>query len=215
MSKRQLWNDRYTGKELIWSMGPNALFASEVTGLKPGKALDVACGEGRNAILLAEQGWDVTGIDFSDTGIEKAGKIAAKRGVDVTWIAEDVSTWTLPVEEFDLVAVLYLHTGEEERKLWLKNVLDSVKPSGTFIYIAHDPSNVENGVGGPQDLALLPSVDEITDAMKAFHIVSAKVIERPVMNEPGHGKELKGVALDSLIRATKNQGTTPNSPALF
>lgn len=203
MSKRQLWNERYAGSELIWSTAPNQLFATEVKGLTPGKALDVACGEGRNAIWLAEEGWDVTAIDFSDVGIEKGNRIAERRGAHVTWVAEDVSTWMLPEEEYDLVAVLYLHTGETERKLWLRNVLDSVKPSGTFIYIAHDPSNIENGVGGPQDLALLPSVDEITNAMETFQIESAKIVERPVVNEPGHGKELKGIALDSLIRATK------------
>lgn len=203
MSKRQLWNDRYAGKELIWSAGPNELFASEVRGLQPGKALDVACGEGRNAIWLAEEGWDVTAIDFSDVGVNKGSQIAEKRGVNLTWIAEDVSAWNLPREEYDLVAVLYLHTGEAERKLWLRNVLDAVKPSGTFIYIAHDPSNIDNGVGGPQDLAMLPSIDEITSAMSDFQIESAKVIERPVVNEPGHGKELKGIALDSLIRAKK------------
>ena len=203
MSKRQLWNDRYAGQELIWSAGPNELFASQVSGLQPGKALDVACGEGRNAIWLAEEGWDVTAIDFSDVGIKKASQIAEKRGVSLTWIAEDVSTWNLPQEEYDLVAVLYLHTGEAERKLWLRNVLNTVKPSGTFIYIGHDPSNIASGVGGPQDLALLPSVDEITNTMEDFQIESAKIIERPVLNEPGHGKELKGIALDCLIRATK------------
>jgi len=203
MSKRQLWNDRYAGQELVWSAGPNELFASQVSGLQPGKALDVACGEGRNAIWLAEEGWDVTAIDFSDVGIKKASQIAEKRGVSLTWIAEDVSTWNLPQEEYDLVAVLYLHTGEAERKLWLRNVLNTVKPSGTFIYIGHDPSNIASGVGGPQDLALLPSVDEITNTMEDFQIESAKIIERPVLNEPGHGKELKGIALDCLIRATK------------
>ena len=203
MSKRQLWNDRYASKELIWSAGPNELFASEVSSLQPGKALDVACGEGRNAIWLAEEGWDVTAIDFSDVGVNKGNQIAEKRGVSLTWIAEDVSTWNLTDEEYDLVAVLYLHTGEAERKLWLPNVLDAVKPSGTFIYIGHDPGNIDHGVGGPQDPALLPSVDEITHAMEAFQIEAAKVIERPVLDEPGHGKELKGIALDCLVRATK------------
>ncbi len=203
MSKRQLWNERYASKELIWSVGPNQLFASEVGTLKPGKAIDIACGEGRNAIWLAEEGWEVTAIDFSDVAVEKGRQIAEKRGVNVTWIADDVSTRKLPEEEYDLVVVLYLHTGESERKKWLQNTLDSVKPSGTFIYIAHDPSNIDNGVGGPQDIAFLPSVDDITRAMSAFQIETARVIERPVVNDPGHGKELKGVALDSIIRATK------------
>ena len=203
MSKRQMWNDRYADKDLVWSAGPNELFAKEVKNLRPGKALDVACGEGRNAIWLAEQGWDVTAIDFSDVAIEKGRQIAARREVNVNWIAEDVSSWQLPRHEFDLVAVLYLHTTIDEREQWLENVISSVKPSGTFIYIAHDIDNIKNGVGSPQDPALLPTVAEITSALKGFSIENAGVIERPVARDPGHGKELEGIALDSFVRAVR------------
>ncbi|MCZ6501031.1 MAG: class I SAM-dependent methyltransferase [Gammaproteobacteria bacterium] len=203
MSTRQMWNDRYTKKDLVWSAGPNELFATEIRNLKPGKAVDVACGEGRNAIWLAEQEWNVMAIDFSDVAIAKGRRIAAKRDVNVNWITEDVSTWKLPKYEFDLVAVLYLHTTIRERELWLKNVIDSVKPSGTFIYIAHDSDNIENGVGGPQDPALLPTMAEITNALKGFDVEIAEVIERPVSRDPGHGKELEGIALDSFVRALR------------
>ncbi|MFB3042176.1 MAG: class I SAM-dependent methyltransferase, partial [Candidatus Poribacteria bacterium] len=167
------------------------------------KAVDVACGEGRNAIWLAEQEWNVMAIDFSDVAIAKGRRIAAKRDVNVNWITEDVSTWKLPKYEFDLVAVLYLHTTIRERELWLKNVIDSVKPSGTFIYIAHDSDNIENGVGGPQDPALLPTMAEITNALKGFDVEIAEVIERPVSRDPGHGKDLEGIALDSFVRALR------------
>ncbi len=203
MSKREQWNERYSSKELIWSAGPNALFYEEVKDLKPGKSIDIACGEGRNAIWLAEQGWDSTGIDFSEVGIDKARQIGEKRKVSVKWIANDVSNTPLEEEAYDLVAVLYLHTSLEERRKWLPNVLKAVKPSGTFIYIGHDPSNIEEGVGGPQDIALLPGVSEFTDAMPDFDISSATVLNRPVVNDPGHGKELSGVALDAFVRATK------------
>ena len=203
MSKRQMWNERYANKALVWSAGPNELFAREVQDLKPGKALDIACGEGRNAIWLAERGWDVTAIDFSDVAIEKGRQIAVKRGANVNWMTEDVCSWRLPKHEFDLVAVLYLHTDSKERQQWLDNVINSVKPSGTFIYIAHDPDNIENGVGGPQDPSLLPTVAEITGALKGFSIENAGVIERPVARDPGHGKELEGIALDSFVRAVR------------
>lgn len=203
MSKRQMWNDRYADKDLVWSAGPNELFAREVKNLRPGKALDVACGEGRNAIWLAEQGWNVTAIDFSDVAIEKGRQIAARREVNVNWIAEDVSSWQLPRHEFDLVAVLYLHTTIDEREQWLEKVISSIKPSGTFIYIAHDIDNIKNGVGGPQDPALLPTVAEITNGLKGFSIENAGVIERPVARDPGHGKELEGIALDSFVRAVR------------
>ena len=204
MSRQQKWNERYTKKDLIWSAAPNHVFVREVEDLKPGKALDVACGEGRNALWLVEQDWDVTGIDFSDVAIVKAEQIAAKRSVNVNWIAANVSTMQLPQHEYDLAAVLYLHTPPEERERWMANVTNSIKPGGSFIYIAHDTSNLEHGVGGPQDLALLPSLEEITGALTGFEIQRAEVVYRPVENDPGHGQDLEGVALDSIIRAVKN-----------
>jgi len=204
MSKRDLWNERYASKELVWSSGPNKLFSEEVQGLTPGKSIDIACGEGRNALWLAEQGWDSTGIDFSDAAIDKGRQIAEKRGVHVHWIAEDASIYVLPKDKFDLVAILYFHTDPAEMESWLQIALDAVKPGGTFIYIGHDPSNIKHGVGGPQDPKFLPSAEEFTRRMDAFDIERAGVVDRPVINEPGHGREeLKGVALDTLVRAIK------------
>ncbi|MDA1075466.1 MAG: class I SAM-dependent methyltransferase [Proteobacteria bacterium] len=205
-TKRQLWNDRYSGRELIWSAGPNLTFSEQVADLQPGRALDVACGEGRNAIWLAEKGWDVTAIDFSDVGIDKARQIAERRGVSVNWIVGDVSTHALPAAQFDLVAVLYLHTSLKEREMWLANVLASVAPGGRFLYIGHDQSNIEHGVGGPKDPDLLPTLKEFSNALGGFEIEKAEVIERPIINDPGHSHTLTGIALDTLVRARRKQG---------
>jgi SAM-dependent methyltransferase len=203
MSRRDAWNERYAARELIWSAEPNHLFAEQVQDLVPGTALDVACGEGRNALWLAEQGWQVTAIDFSDVAIDKARRIAAERGVTVKWIADDVSECPLPERAFDLVCILYLHTDPAERALWLPRVIDAVSPGGTFLYIGHDPSNIEHGVGGPQKPELLPSTDELSKCLRGFEIVVAEVVERPVDADPGHGRDLSGVALDALVRAVR------------
>ena len=208
MSKRERWNERYAGKELVWSAGPNKLFSQEVQNLAPGKSIDIACGEGRNALWLAEQGWDSTGIDFSDAAIDKGKQIAKKREINVNWIVGDAATYSLPKEAFDLVAILYLHTDPTETDGWLQKALNAVKPGGTFIYIGHDPSNIEHGVGGPQDPAYLPCAEEFTKRMDNFVIERAEVMDRPVVNEPGHGREgLMGVALDTLVRAIKRSST--------
>ena len=75
---REDWNARYAQKELLWTAQPNRLFAAEVEGIEPGRALDVACGEGRNAVWLAELGWQVTGIDFSDVALGKAAELRSE-----------------------------------------------------------------------------------------------------------------------------------------
>ena len=147
----------------------------------------------------------MTGIDFSDTATGKGKQIADKRGVTVNWIAEDVSTYQLPKSEYDLVAILYLHTDPVERERWLLNALAAVKPDGTFIYIGHDPSNIDHGVGGPQNPEYLPAVEEFTARLQDFDIQRAEVVDRPVVNDPGHSEKLEGVALDTLIRAVKKR----------
>jgi SAM-dependent methyltransferase len=205
MSRRDAWNERYAAQELIWSAEPNRLFAEQVQSLKSGTALDVACGEGRNALWLAEQGWMVTAIDFSDVAIDKARRIAEERGISVNWIADDVSEHPLAKRAFDLVSVLYLHTNSAERARWLPRVIDAVAPGGTFLYIGHDPSNIEHGVGGPQKPELLPGADDLRQRLDDFEIVAAEVVERPVDADPGHGRDLAGIALDTLVRAVRRQ----------
>ncbi len=204
MNRQQKWDERYAAKDLVWSAGPNERFAQQVKNLSPGTALDVACGEGRNALWLAERGWDVTGIDFSSVAIDKARQIAEHRGVEVTWRAEDIAADPIPTAAFDLVLVAYVHTDPRERAAWLPKVIDAVKPGGLFIYIGHDPSNIEHGVGGPQDAAFLPGVEEIVALLDEFRIEAAGVVERPVAADPGHGRELEGTALDTFIRAVRN-----------
>lgn len=205
--RRARWDQRYAAKDLVWSAGPNETFAREVAGLAPGCALDVGCGEGRNSLWLAEQGWQVTGIDFSAVAISKAQRLAEHRGVNVHWLAQDVSATPLPSDSFDMVAVLFLHTDAVERRRWLGNVTQALKSGGTFVYIGHDPSNIEQGVGGPQDPRFLPSAEELCEALVDFEVLRAGVIERPVASDPGHGGDANpesGTALDTLVCARKH-----------
>lgn len=205
MAKRDDWDKRYSAKALNWSVGPNALFAQIVGKLPSGRAIDVASGEGRNAIWLAEQGWEVDAIDFSKIGITKSEQIAVKKNVKVHWIVDDVTSFEFAPGAYDLVAVLYLHTSLAERERWLPRVIDAVAPGGHFVYIAHDPANVESGVGGPQDKSLLPSVVELTSLLDGFLLQRSEVYERDVDCDPGHGESLDGVALDTLIHAVREE----------
>lgn len=121
----------------------------------------------------------------------------------VNWIAEDVVEAALPEAAFDLVLVAFFHTDPDTRQRWLPKVVSTVKPGGTFIYIGHDPSNIEHGVGGPQDEQLLPDADAIVEALAGFDIEVAEVVERPVAADPGHGPDNGGIALDTFVRALR------------
>ena len=106
------WDERYAATELVWSAGPNQFVESELKGLRPGRALDLAAGEGRNAIWLAEQGWEVTAADFSLVGVDKGRAALAQRpggrDLHVEWVHADVVEYDPAPVPFDLVLIAYL-----------------------------------------------------------------------------------------------------------
>src|SRR5690348_11340917 len=113
-----VWDERYAASDLVWGSGPNRFVAAELEGLPPGRALDVACGEGRNAIWLAVHGWDVVGVDFSSVGIERARHLAAEAGVAdrSSFIVGDVVAGALPPGPYDAVVVAYLQLVASQRR---------------------------------------------------------------------------------------------------
>nr|MDT0667089.1 class I SAM-dependent methyltransferase [Micromonospora sp. DSM 115978] len=105
------WDVRYAGTDLLWSVEPNQFVVQETAHLPAGRALDLGCGEGRNALWLAERGWAVTGVDFSQTAIDRARSIADHRDGAVDWVREDVLASTAPEDApfYDLVLLSSLH----------------------------------------------------------------------------------------------------------
>jgi 2-polyprenyl-3-methyl-5-hydroxy-6-metoxy-1,4-benzoquinol methylase len=187
------WDERYEGGQ-VWSVGPNRFVAAELTGLAPGRALDLATGEGRNAIWLAEQGWSVVGVDFSKAAIGKAEGLAVTQGADVEWVCADVLAYE-PEPPFDLVVVCYLHLPRPQWSTVLAISLAALRPGGTLLIVGHDRSNITDGHGGPQDPAILTTPPEIVAELGgAVTIERAEVLERQV---DAH------VALDHLVRAIK------------
>lgn len=192
--KRDGWNRRYAGSELLWTAEPNRFLVAEISGLPPGRALDLACGEGRNAVWLAERGWEVTGVDFADVGLDKARGLAAARGVDPTWVEADLLDYDPPPEAFDLVVILYLQLPADERRRVLRSAAAAIAPGGTLLVVAHDRSNLEHGHGGPQDPRMLATPQEVAGDLDGLEIQFAKVVER---------RDGDLVALDLLVRARR------------
>ena len=196
---RHDWDRRYAGRELLWTGTPNRFLVAETAGLRPGRALDIACGEGRNAVWLAEQGWRATGVDFSEVALAKARQLADAHGVEAEWVAADLVGYRPEPRAFDLVIVFYLQVTAAQRRMILHAAADAVAPGGTFLLVAHDSSNLEHGHGGPQEPEVLYTAEDVVADLGGLEVVRAARVERPVETPDG-----ERVALDALVRAVRS-----------
>ena len=133
------WDDRYRESDRIWSGNANAVLVREVQGLTPGRALDLGCGEGADAVWLARHGWRVTGTDISGVALGRAAEHAAEAGVTdrVEWQRHDF-TESFPEGEFDLVSACFLHNyGEFPRPRVLRTTAAAVAPGGILLVVGH------------------------------------------------------------------------------
>jgi SAM-dependent methyltransferase len=195
----QEWNRRYESSELVWTAQPNRFLVPEVEGLAPGRALDLACGEGRHAVWLAERGWQVTAVDFSDVAIAKGRQLAAARGVEVEWVVADLAQWEAGAA-FDLVLVFYLQLPAEERRAVFAQGARAVAPGGTFVLVGHDRRNLTEGHGGPSSPEVLYTPEDVVAdiAESGLEIERAEPVQRTV--ETAEGERL---AIDVLVRARR------------
>ena len=128
----QRFNKLYAGPSNLFSATPNAFLARTVSGLKPGRALDVAMGQGRNSVFLATQGWEVTGYDIADTGLEAARSAAEKAGVRINAVHASHDDFEFGREQWDLIVMTYT-LADMENAAFLQRVKDSLKPGGVVV----------------------------------------------------------------------------------
>lgn len=133
------WDARYGEREGgMWSGQPNGRLVAEVAGLSPGRALDVGCGEGADAIWLARRAWTVTAIDISEVAIGRAREAGELAGVTVEWLAGDVLEMPFPARSFDLVSLQYPALPKAAGEQAVRRLLDTVRPSGLVLAVYHD-----------------------------------------------------------------------------
>ncbi|WP_344212898.1 class I SAM-dependent methyltransferase [Kribbella sancticallisti] len=135
----EMWNERYSESAQIWSGRPNVVLVEETDGLTPGRALDLGCGEGADAIWLAQQGWQVTAVDISTVALERAAKHASSAGVGdrIDWQQHELGK-SFPDGTFDLVSAQFLHSmGNLPREEILRTAARAVAPGGILLIEGH------------------------------------------------------------------------------
>ena len=193
--QREDWDQRYGASELVWPADPNVFLVAEAADLPPGRALDVACGEGRNAIWLARRGWEVVGADYSPAALRKAAAVAASAGVQVTYVEAD-ATLRSPEGPFDLVAFCYLQLPADLMARALDLAVAQLAEGGTLVVIGHDRRNLADGVGGPSRPEVLLDPEAVAAMVPTLEVEVATTVERHV-----EGEERR--ALDTLVRARR------------
>src|SRR5262245_5324790 len=193
--EREDWNRRHGEAGQLFGVDPNRFLVAEVDGLPPGRALDLACGAGRNAVWLAERGWTVTAVDFSDVAIATARLLAAERGVEIEWLVADLGEWQPPARAFDLVVVLYLHLPGEERGQIMRSAAGAVASGGTLLVVGHHSANIAEGTGGPRDPRVLFTPEDVAAELDGLELEKAERVLRSVEGERD--------AVDALVRARR------------
>jgi ubiquinone/menaquinone biosynthesis C-methylase UbiE len=181
------WDERYA-EQRQWSAEPNALVDELLADLPPGAAVDLAAGEGRHALWLAGRGWRVTAVDFSDVGLSR-GRSQPGAG-EVTWVTADVTAWATEPESLDLVLVAYLHLAEADTIALLSRAVGWLRPGGRLLVLGHDVENITAGVGGPQEPAILHSVDRLAPVAALLDVDRLEQVRRATP---------AGTALDTLL----------------
>ncbi|WP_068155148.1 class I SAM-dependent methyltransferase [Rhodococcus phenolicus] len=193
------WDERYTAADMVWGSPPNPVVVEFTAALPHGRALDLACGEGRHSLWLATRGWEVDGVDFSGVAIEKARRIATqapKRSRDrLRYLHADVTKDAFD-GEYDLILAAFLHLVARQRASLVENAINSLKPDGILIFLGHDSTNPTLGTGGPQDPEILYTPTDVVNEIDGR--LEILVAERRARETD------TGTAVDALVVARKS-----------
>jgi len=186
------WDARYAADPALWGELPNQFVRARVADAEPGRAVDLACGNGRNAVWLARRGWHVEAVDISAVAIEQGHRRAERAGVHVRWEVGDVLEWQ-PAEPLDLVLAVYLHMEMPELIGLLARAVTWLAPGGRLLYIGHSRTNIERGVGGPSDPAVLAEIADPAGAVAGFRVLALQHLMRETDT---------GTAIDIMLEMT-------------
>jgi cyclopropane fatty-acyl-phospholipid synthase-like methyltransferase len=189
MSELERWETRFRAPEYVFGEEPNAFLKSKAHLLRSGQsALSVADGEGRNGVWLAEQGLDVTSLDFSEAAQVKADALARERGVTINLIHADVHAWNYPADAFDVVVEIFTQfSAPSDRARKWDGMRKALKPGGLLILQGYTPKQLEYGTGGPKELENLYTRAMLEQTFGDFHDLKFVEEELEMHEGAAHG----------------------------
>jgi SAM-dependent methyltransferase len=200
------WDARYSeDDDAKWSGRPNGRLRAEVAGLRPGRALDVGCGEGADAIWLARSGWTVTAIDVSDVALTRAREAADLVGAVVEWVRGDALQAPLPAGSFDLLSMQYPALPKAAGEAAVRKLLDTVRPGGLLLAVYHDLSDEhrEHMKSQGVDPADYVDADDLRRLLGDEFTVELHVVQPRIDPPPGH-RHIADVVLRARRQAPRD-----------
>ena len=181
-----MWNERYQGEDFVYGKEPNGFLCEAIRGVPAGRVLCLAEGEGRNAVFLAERGHTVTAVDASAVGLEKAQRLAAERGVQITSEVADLAEFEIKRESWQTIVSIFCHVPPEIRTKLHRRVVAGLSPGGRFILEAYTPAQLDLGTGGPPVRELMMTLAELEKELAGLDFEHALETERDIVEGSLH-----------------------------
>ncbi len=181
-----MWDERYAAEHYIYGTKPNKFLAQNFTEIPKGKVLCLADGEGRNSVFLARQGYNVTAVDASATGIEKARKLAQDNKVNVDYIHADLAHYKLAAEQWEGIVSIFCHIPADIRIPLHQNIITALKPQGILLLEAYTPEQLKHGTGGPPTAELTMTADILKQELKGLEFNLLQELERDIVEGSHH-----------------------------
>lgn len=195
MNQQELWNKKFSRDGYLYGTNPNQFIKNSFVNFK--KDQTVLClgeGEGRNAIFLAKEGFDVEAIDASDIGLNKLFEQSKIENVEIKTACMDINDWQVS-KKYGAILFSFLHLKIDELKTLIKKIETSLEKDGFFVCEVFSKNQIENNSGGPKDLELLYSMDDFKENIKELKIHKLEEVITNLEEGTGHQGEASVIRL--------------------
>ncbi len=181
-----MWDQRYNREDYVYGTEPNDFLRQHVTSLPAGRVLCLAEGEGRNAVFLAQQGFQVTAVDASSVGLQKAQRLARQRGVDIETVHADLANFVIEPQRWDAIVSIFCHVPASIREMLHRQVVMGLREGGVLLLEAYTPKQIEYGTGGPPVPELTMQLSDLKQELAGLQFDHGVELDRDVVEGEFH-----------------------------
>lgn len=181
-----MWDERYSDEEYVYGKDPNDFLANAAGKIPKGRVLCIAEGEGRNAVFLAQQGYDVVAVDSSAVGLGKARKLAEEHGVNIETIVCDLANYDIEPDSLDGVVSIFAHVPPEVRKELHRQIVNGLRSGGVLVLEAYRPDQLKFKTGGPPTAEFMMTLENLEEELKGLNFDYGVELDRDVVEGKFH-----------------------------